>query len=160
MVEPSPLLRFRSIASIDIHSQNKTYNVAIAVRQNGRWEVYADFMLVYVSYDIKMQCVDVLTDFNCFYLKFVKGSHLIRERVAVDSLKTHVRQVRHKWRNRISWDTTKKKKDKSLWDIIVHKRVSHYFNIFSQIINYQIYMLVAHRNMISVFNMTSKNVML
>lgn len=41
----SPLLKYRSVAKID-KSTGKSYQVSIVVRENGRFEVYSDFMLV------------------------------------------------------------------------------------------------------------------
>ena len=130
----SPLLKYRAISRVDDKGFN--YHVGIVLRQNGRWEVYSDFMLVYDWYDKTMQCVDIETDFNKFYFKFVLDSHKYTEKVDVEKLEYNVRQVRHTWRNRICYDTTKHKKDTNIWDIILHKRVANYFNIYSQILNF------------------------
>ena len=37
---------------------------------------------------------------------------------------------------------------------MLHHRISQYCRLYSQILNYEMYMLVSHRNMISVFDMT------
>lgn len=37
---------------------------------------------------------------------------------------------------------------------MLHHRISKYCRLYSQILNYEMYMLVSHRNMISVFDMT------
>ena len=71
----SPLLKFRSVAKTEIDpitGRKIRYQVAIAVRQNGRIEVYSDFMLVDEYYKPEHQCVDVETNFNQFFLKMVK----------------------------------------------------------------------------------------
>ena len=154
-LSPSPLLKYRSIARID-HNTGKSYHVGIVVRKNGRWEVYSDFMLVYDWYDKAKQCVDVETDFRCFYLKFVNDSHLIHEKVPVESLKMEIRRTLHIWRNRISYDNTKYMKKPNVWGVILHNRVARYFKIYSQILNYQMFMMVSHRNMVSVYKMTSE----
>ena len=153
---PSPLLKYRGVSRIDPKT-GEGYNIAIVVRQNGRWEVYSDFMLVYDWYDIAMQCVDIETDFNQFYLKFVERSHLIQSKVPIESLKFNVRQVRHFWRNRICFDTTKHKKNPRVWNVILHKRIAYHFKIYSQILNFQTFMLVSHRNMISVYKMSQQD---
>jgi len=145
------------------------YHVGIVVRENGRWEVYSDFMLVYDYYDKVQQCIDVETDFNQFYLKFVKNAHLIKEnnkpvdfehqfkgdvdKKTNDYWEIKVRQVRHHWRSRICYDTTKRNKDPKVWDIILHRRIANYFKMYSQIMNFQLFMLVSHRDMISVYEM-------
>ena len=106
------------------------------MRENGRWEVYSDFMLVYDFYDQAKQCVDIETDYQQFYLKFVKQSHLIESEVPIDQLELEVRMVKHEWRNRIRYDTMRQKKNPATWDIIIHKRIANYFKIYSQILNY------------------------
>ena len=63
--------------------------------------------------------------------------------------------MRHVWRNRVCYDTTKLKKDPNCWATILHKRIADYFNIYSQILNYQMFMLVSHRDMISVYKMST-----
>ena len=59
----SPLLKYRSVAKYD-ESSKKHYQVGIVVRENGRIEVFADFMLVNEYINPLYQCVDVETDFN------------------------------------------------------------------------------------------------
>ena len=56
------------------------------MRENGRFEVYSDFMLVNEYINPKLQCVDVETDFNQFVLKFVKNSHKVKEGDLKESL--------------------------------------------------------------------------
>ena len=100
------------------------------------------------------QCVDVETDFNQFYLKFVKNAKHVESFSSIDELDFEIRQVRHFWRNRISFNTTKIKKNKDCWKHILHKRISGHFRMYTQVLNYQMFMLVSHRNMISVFDMS------
>ena len=45
-LETSPLIKHRSVAKKDPKT-GKLYTVSIVVRENGRFEVYSDFMLVY-----------------------------------------------------------------------------------------------------------------
>ena len=59
----SPLIKYRSVAKFDHHTK-KHYQIGIVVRENGRLEVYADFMLVNEYIHPLYQCVDVDTDFN------------------------------------------------------------------------------------------------
>ena len=42
---PSPLLKYRAVAKTDPETNTK-YQVGIVLRENGRFEVYSDFMLV------------------------------------------------------------------------------------------------------------------
>ena len=70
----SKLLKYRSAVKFDQRTK-KHYQVGIVLRENGRYEVYSDFMLVYEKWDPIKQCVDIETDFDQFYFKFAKDSH-------------------------------------------------------------------------------------
>lgn len=95
----SPLVKYRSVARYD-KELNKNYQIGIVVRLNGRVEVYSDFMLVNEYFNLDLQCVDVETDFNQFYLKFVKNSGEIDQAVHTEAdLDYEIRQIRHFWRN-------------------------------------------------------------
>ena len=72
----SPLLKFRSVAKTDVDpstGQPVRYQVGIAIRYNGKIEVYSDFVLVDEYFDPNHQCVDIDTSFDSFYLKMVKN---------------------------------------------------------------------------------------
>ena len=88
-------------------------------------------MLVQEFIDPKKQCVDIDTDFNQFYFKFVLDSHTIEEHTHHKTLRYEIRQARHFWRNRISYNTTKPKKDPGCWDIVLHKRIARYFRLYT-----------------------------
>ena len=62
--------------------------MGIAVRESGRFDVYSDFILVYSFFDPDLQCVDIETDFNMFYLKFVKNSLNIKSQIPLDELES------------------------------------------------------------------------
>lgn len=149
----SPLIKYRSVCKTN-PSNGKKYQVALVVRENGRFEVYADFILVNEYTNPKLQCVDIATDFNQFYLKFVKHADRVTANTKLTKLKFQIRQVMHIWRNRISISTTKVKKNIAKWDWVIHRRIAKYFRLYSQILNFSMYMLVSHRNMISIFDMT------
>ena len=70
-------------------------------------------------------------------------------------LDLEIRAVRHLWRNRISFSTTKALKMTKKWNWVTHKRVSRFFRLYTQILNFNMYMLVSHRNMISIYDMTN-----
>ena len=74
----SKLLKYRSVCKYNPVTKKK-YQVGIVVRENGRVEFYSDFILVNEYYNPKLQCVDIATDFNQFFLKFVKNAHEIDE---------------------------------------------------------------------------------
>ena len=99
--------------------------------------------------------MDIETDFNQFYLKFVKNSDTIVDSFAFKNLQFEMRSVRHFWRNRIDFNTSKIKKDISSWDHILHNRIANYFKMYTQILNYSTFILVSHKNMISVYDNTN-----
>ena len=72
-LEKSPLLKFRSAASQDSVT-GKWYFVGIALRENGRVEIYSDFIYVDQFHDPNMQCVDIETGSFNFYFKMVKNA--------------------------------------------------------------------------------------
>ena len=108
-IEKTPVVKYRAVAKIDPKTSTN-YHVGLVLRESGRLEVYSDFMLVNVYMDPELQCVDIETDFNQFYFKLVKNSHLVtQEDTDVEQLNFEIRQVRHFWRNRIGFDTSKVK---------------------------------------------------
>ena len=72
-LKKSKLLKFRSTASYD-EDTDKWYFLGIVLRENGRVEVYADFILVDHFYDPNQQCVDIEIGNTNIYLKIVKDS--------------------------------------------------------------------------------------
>lgn len=125
------------------------------MRENGRFEVYSDFMLVSEYHNPQLQCVDIETDFNQFFLKFVKNSHMVSKQTEKRHLQFEIRQVRHFWRNRISFSTSNVKRDGvETWNHVLHHRIAGFCRLYTQILNFSMHMLVSHRNMISVFDMS------
>ena len=83
--ELSPLLKYRSVAKVDPVTK-KHSQVGLVVRENGRLEVYSDFMLVSDYLTDERQCVDIETDFNQFFLKFVINADKVTPRTTVAEL--------------------------------------------------------------------------
>ena len=86
----SPLLKYRSMAKIE-PSTGKHYQVGLVLRKNGRFEVYSDFMLVNEYMNPHSQCVDIETDFNQFYLKFVNNCEKITHKSKFEDLSFELR---------------------------------------------------------------------
>ena len=78
-MKPAKLLKYRAVAKKEPGKDGKSYMVGLVLRDNGRFEVYSDFMLVNEYVNPQLQCVDIETDFNQFYLKFVKNAHHVTE---------------------------------------------------------------------------------
>lgn len=154
---PSPLIKYRTISKMS-GSSGKRYQIGVVLRENGRFEIYSDFILVNQYYNHELQCVDISTDFDQFYFKFVEDSHLVTHRgVDPKSLKFQARVVPHFWRNRIGFSTSSAVA-MGEWRTATHKRIGAYFALYSQVLNFSMFMLVAHRNMISVYHMTKSQV--
>ena len=73
----SKLVKYRSVCKTRSVT-GKRYQVGVVVRENGRVEFYSDFILVNEYYNPRLQCIDIATDLNQFFLKFVKDAHLIK----------------------------------------------------------------------------------
>ena len=124
--------------------------------------------------------MDVDTDFHKFYLKFVKNSDKVtkdlqlepseeelgisRQKPTIPRSKDDsrsstpiqfiVRKAHHFWRNRISMSTAKLAQSEKEWDYIIDKRVSSFYRPYQHFLTFKNLMLIAHRNMLSVFNMS------
>ena len=86
----SPLIKYRSVCKTNPKS-GKKFQVALVLRENGRFEVYSDFILVNEYYDPKKQCVDIDTDFNQFFIKFVKDADKVDVNTEMSELQFEVR---------------------------------------------------------------------
>ena len=73
----------------------------------------------------------------------------------IQDLEYEIRAVPHYWRNRISFSTSQILEKADMWNWIVHKRIARYFRLYTQILNFSVYMLVSHRNMVSIYDMSS-----
>ena len=70
------MLKFRSVSKLN-PSTGKSFQVALAVRANGCVDFYSDFVLVNEYMNAKLQCVDIESAIDQFYLKFVRKSDTI-----------------------------------------------------------------------------------
>ena len=93
-------------------------------------EVYSDYMLVNEYYNPKFQCIDVRTDFNKFFLKFVRDADKVDRTMQASDLKIEIRYVPHFWRNRISFNTSKSMSEEK-WHWTLHKRIASYFKLYT-----------------------------
>ena len=64
-----------------------------------------------------------------------------------------VKKANHSWRNRISIHTTRQSSSIESWDYIIDRRVSSFYRPYKQFINFTNKMIVAHSNMLSIYNM-------
>lgn len=130
---------------------NKTYQISIALRKNGAIEIFSDFNLASKYFDPSYQCVDIGTDYNQFYMRFVKVNKGKELQKKFEDYKddSEIRQVRHFWRNQISISTSKIVSPQK-WSLVLHKRVADFLNLFTSVVNFDTLMVVAHRNFLTV----------
>ena len=67
---------------------------------------------------------------------------------------TAIYSVSHSLRNRIDRSNLLQKRIKEKWDHVEHHRVANHMRLYTAVVNVNKFMLVAHRNMISVYDMT------
>jgi len=66
------------------------------------------------------------------------------------------------WRNRIGrsssmpWSPKDIKTIDQSWSTIIHRRVAKYLKVFTCFLFYSTFFLVAHRNMVSIFDLNAK----
>ena len=114
-------------------------------------------MLVHEYFDKTKICVDIKTDDSTFYFKFLDFTRqsIDAEGKPVNYMITYYKS-RHFWRNRNSMNSSKEMiNGQRKWDIVLHRRISDYFKIYTTILNFANFILVAHPNMISVYNMNN-----
>lgn len=103
-LEKSPLLKFRSHSSYDKVTK-KWFYIGLVLRENGRVEIYSDFILVNHIYDPTFQCVDIEIGNSYFFLKHVVDSHLVTGADDSTKLEYKFRKVKMKLKNRIGPST-------------------------------------------------------
>ena len=101
------------------------------MRENGRFEVYSDFVLVNEYSNPKLQCVDVETDFEKFVLKFVKNADKVDKDYEYKDLVFQIRRIHHFWRNRIGFGTSKALNQDEKFEWVVHRRIANFFKLYS-----------------------------
>ena len=148
----SPLQKFRSVSKID-KKTGKTYQISIALRKNGAFEVFTDFNLASSYFEPSYQCIDIGTDYNQFYLRFIKVKRGEREKTLAEYKNdTEIRQVRHFWKNQISLNTSKLVPENK-WNKAIHKRTVGFMNLYTSVANFDTLMIVAHRNILTIQEM-------
>ena len=105
--------------------------MGIVLRENGRFEVYADFILVNEYTNPRLQCVDIDTDFDKFVLKFVKNADQVTENTEYEDLNYQIRRVHHTWRNRIGFGTSKVLREKEKFEWVIHTRIANFFKLYT-----------------------------
>jgi len=129
-------------------------NVALALRTNGKLDFYNDFMLVdelHVEEDSKV--VEIRNDFQHFVIKREHTS------LALDDSSDCADNYSYfkcpiSWKNRIGPSVLKPMDQEEKWDIVLHRRIAPYFNMYPAYLNFETYFLVAHDRFVSIFNLS------
>lgn len=135
-------------------TDRKYYHVMLALRQNGRVEVYANFEYTH-AFDLapkKRVCVDIDHDNDFFYLRYLDTRE--KDKIGTKVNKFYTRKVAHKWQSRIKYNFTVPVKFDS-WRTVTHSKIGDYFKLYTKCVNISYYYLVAHRNFISIYDMSS-----
>ena len=74
---PSPLRKYRYTIKRSKRT-DKLYHVGIVLRENGKVEIYSDFMEVSQYYNPLMPCVDIETTMDDFFIKCVDNEKLMK----------------------------------------------------------------------------------
>ena len=69
----SPLRKYRYVIKKS-EENGKLYHVGLVLRENGRVEIYSDFMKVSEYYNALSPCVDIETTTTNFFLKCVDNT--------------------------------------------------------------------------------------
>lgn len=48
------------------------------------------------------------------------------------------------------------KEGQKKWSVVIHRRIADYFKLYTTICNFRMFLLVGHRNMISVYDTTNE----
>ena len=129
------------------------------LRENGRVETYSDFMLTDETTVEESQIIDIETDFEYFYIKSLKDAVQEEDDAALiekknEQFEFEMRKIKHSWRNRVGYNTSQPVKNIDKWFLILHKRISRYFKIYTQVLNFSMYMIIAHRTILSIYDMS------
>ena len=125
------------------------------LRQNGRVEVYSDFEFTH-AFDLAPKdrmCVDIDYDKDFFYLKYLNKNSKPGDD---QSIRFYICKVAHKWRSRIKYNYTMPVKF-DRWRSVTHSKFGDYFKLYQKYVNLSYYYFVAHRNYISIFDMSASN---
>ena len=146
----SKVLKFRSSARYD-QETGKWYHVGVLLRENGRLEFYSDFIYTDMCHNENKKCVDIESGDTNFYFKFKPQGAPLGE--------YHYSKARQTWKNRLGPTTLKPMKlsEVDSWDQLMHRRFSNYVKLFSDMAIFSTYLVVAHRNLISLYCMGSLN---
>ena len=98
----------------------------------------------------------ITKDSKLAYQKDVMDKSVFRPKQAdAVEIKFKVRKAHHYWRNRISMSTAKLSNNVKEWDYIIDKKVSCFYKPVTHFLNFSTLILVAHRNMLSTYNIAA-----
>ena len=150
----SPLVKFRATASKD-EVTGQWSVIGLALRLDGSVEVYADFIYADRIYDETRQCVDIEVGNRSFFFKMERNQQTLQEGEDINQIKDRDFQYMRaakRWQNRIGTGTIQEETIIDTWDEVIHERVSHYVKLFIDIRTIATFIVVAHRNLLSLYD--------
>ena len=112
--------------------------------------MFSDFNLASSYFEPSYQCIDIGTDYNQFFLRFINVKKGEREKTLSEyGDEIEIRQVRHFWKNQISLNTSKLVPEVK-WSRALHKRTAGFMNLYTTVTNFDTLMIVAHRNILTI----------
>lgn len=152
----SPLLKFRATAKYD-DDLGQWSQVGLALREDGSVEVYADFIYADKIYDEESQCVDIESGNRSFFFKMVRNSMEVEDGTDPTDMDEKedfkYMRVNKRWKNRIGQGTIQLEETIDTWDEVIHERVSPFVKLFVDIRSISTFIIVAHRNLLSLYDM-------
>lgn len=135
------------VLSVNQDQSGNPYCVGLVLRDDNTVDFYNDFSLVHTS---KAQFEDIDFDFKFLYLKeFEQLEHVTLHRIKTS------------WQQNIGLHVASSKEHEikkfaKRWDFIKQKRVSSYMKLYRCCVTYETFFLVAHRNFVSAFNISTE----
>ena len=135
------------------------YFVCVILRIDGKLEFYSDFIYTDTYYDATNKCVDIESGDEHFYFKFKKVEESAEDPAEDPKQKFNYSRARMNWKNRLGTTTIKALKANKFesWDSVIHRRFSNYVKLYTDMVMFGTYLIIAHRNLISLYNMGHDN---
>ena len=86
----------------------------------------------------------------------VLNSHMVNDETRLEDLEFSYMRVRQNWKNRIGLSTVRPEKNIKDWSLVLHSNIADYVKLYQEMLNFQTLMVVAHRNLLSLYDTGSK----
>jgi 3-oxoacyl-ACP reductase-like protein len=144
---PSTIPIKKWLLQVSNDADGNPFSTAVALREDGSTDFYYNFRRVESNNETLISDIDF--DFTYIYLRELNDSE--------EGETLH--RIMHSWKGRIGMSVVESKlleqaKLNRTWSRITSKRVSTYMKLYASLCTYEAYVLVAHRNFVSVFDIS------